>query len=188
MARILIELFLCCLPTIFIFLTLYQISNWKTNIFHWGLIVFESSDSFPSEIPEHLTNKVIEHEGIIFKFISQKNGLFQAKVIGRRPRKDNDGPSSISGIFPLLGEIILDKSGVAKVILRIPYSSISLFVSTIISLLGFILLSQETNIDFFSILVSLFLFGGFAYVLFNIEKENLQSGHQRIKKYILKNM
>jgi len=131
--RILIEALLCGLPIALLFLSLHQITNWEINSFRWGIIILEFSEPFSNKIPEQLTNKIIEHKGITFKFISQKLGLFQAKIQRRSLESDH---ISGSGGFPLLGEIILSKAGVAKIVLRIPFYIVFLYICALIAVFG----------------------------------------------------
>jgi hypothetical protein len=183
--RILTEALLCGLPIVFLFLSLYQISSWKINMFRWGIVIFTFSEPFPVKIPTHLTNRIIEYKGLTFKFVSRKLGLFQSKIIGRRLILRDEQPTS--GIFPLLGEITLYETGVAKVILRIPNSVIFLFIGIITALIGLKALSKDGGIDISSIIMGMFPF--FIFIAFGlfVEKTQLEYGVQKIKEYILEN-
>lgn len=181
--RIFAESLLCGLPIFLLFLSLYQISSWKINMFRWGMIIFKSSMPFAHKIPKHLTNKIIEYDGLTFNFVSQKLGLFQSQIIGRRLN-----PPPISGMFPLMGEIILGETGDAKVILRIPNSVVLLFICSIISITGFTVLSKNITTDFLSIIIQACLITSALVFLVCVEKTQLESnGVQKMKEYILKN-
>ena len=186
MLRILAKALLCGLPIILFFISLSQISSWKIGLFRWGIVVTEFSESFPVKIPEHLTNKIIEHKGITFKFVSQKQGLFLATIIGRWTNHPSAAYSSTLGICPLLGEINLDKAGVAKVILRIPNSIILLALCILIALIGFTILSKDVA-DPSSIMMGILVITIFFAISFFMEKTQLSTGIQKIKEYILEN-
>jgi hypothetical protein len=185
MLRVLAEALLCGFPIVFVFLSLYQISSWKIGMFRWGIVVLEFSETFPTVIPEHLKNRIIEYKGVTFKFVSQKFGLFQSTIIGRRP-VPNDYSRTPSG-FPVLGEIILHESGFAKVILRIPHSIILLLLSVWIALFGFTALSKDIKIDLSGIFMETSMLFIFVVFLFLVEKAQLKYGVQKIKEYILEN-
>jgi hypothetical protein len=181
--RIFIEALLCGLPIFLLFLFFYQISNWKIDMFRWGMVIFTFSASFPANIPKHLTNRVIEYKGLNFYFVSQKLGLFQSKTVRRMLR--NPFPS---GLFPLMGEIILGEAGDAKVIMRIPNSVILLFICTIISAIGLTILSKDIKTDFSSIITGICLTTLLIVFLSYAEKTQLENRFQKIKEYVLKNV
>ena len=185
MGRVLIEALLCGLPIILFFISLSQISSWKLGLFRWGIVVTEFSESCPVKIPEHLTNKIIEHKGITFKFVSQKQGLFLATIIGRWTRHPSTYSSSLS-ITPLLGEINLDKAGVAKITLRIPNSIILLALCILLALIGFTILSKDVA-DPSSTMMGILVITIFLAISIFMEKTQLSVGIQKIKEYILEN-
>src|SRR5690349_9018264 len=168
MLRILIEALLCAPPFIFLFLSLYQTSSWKIASFRWGVVVLKFSEPFPIKIPNSCIGEIIEYKGIIFKFVSQKLGLFQAKVMGRNISPSHD--SLISGIFPIMGEIILDEAGNANMSLRIPYSTILMLICILIALFGFAAISRSISFDLSFMLTGILFIGSFTTLIFFMEK------------------
>jgi hypothetical protein len=181
--RILVESLLCGFPILFLFLSLYQFSSWKINMFRWGMAIFTFSEPFPVKIPKHLTNRTIEYKGLTFNFVSQRLGLFQSKIIRRRLN-----PPPISNVFPLKGEMIFGEAGDAKVILRIPYSVILLFICTVISVIGLTVLSKNIKADFLSTVIGTCLITLFVAFWSYAEKTQLENGIQIIKEYVFENM
>jgi hypothetical protein len=181
--RILAESLLCGLPIFFLFLSLYQISSWKINMFRWGIVIFTFSEPFPAKISKHLTNRVIEYKGLTFNFVSQKLGLFQSKI----GRLRINSPTMTS-VFPLLGEIVLGEAGDAKIILRVPNSIILLFVCTVISVSSLIVLSKDIKADFLSTVIGICLISFPVVFLFYAEKLQLKNGIQLIKEYVIENV
>lgn len=168
--------------SIFAFFIFYlkQIMSWTKSSFRWGMVVYKFQETFPFEPPKHLIDKTIELKGVTFKFVSQSAGLFQTTV--RRGRR---------GFFStlLLGEIVLDKTGAAKITLRLPFTFVSLFISIWIALIGWITLDKSSNADLTSTLYP--LGAGFIVVVifgiisFLIKKDDAHSGVRKIKEFIV---
>ncbi len=89
----------------------------------------------------------------------------------------------------LLGEIALDKIGVAKITLRLPFTFVSLFISIWIALIGWATLDKSNNADLTTTLYP--LGAGFVVIViigvisFLIKKDDAHSGVGKIKEYIV---
>jgi hypothetical protein len=176
----LFQALLCLLPLILFFLFSRQASSLSADAFRWGVTVFKFQESFPVDIPAELINQTVKFNGITFKFISQKTCFFQTIRAGMRRRAR----------FPiLLGEINLENSGNAKIILRIPFSIFFIIVSLIIATIGGFIL--DTNINLISALCQLGIGLVFAHVFsilfLLIEKESSHTALTIIKEYIIDN-
>ena len=115
------------------------------------------------------------------KFVSQKLGLFQSTVFNRRPASE-DYPL-VSSIFPLLGEVVLDEAGIAKIITRIPNSIVLLIICSLITFFGFTFLSNGIKAE------PAFAIGGILFIIvsFFMERSGVHVRFQKIKEYILEN-
>jgi hypothetical protein len=174
----LFQALLCLLPIIFYFLFLRQTSSLSSEAFRWGVTIFKFQESFPIDIPIQFINKAVEFNSITFKFISQETCFFQSKRAGARRRAS----------FPLLlGEINLDNSGIAKIILRVPFSIFFIIISLIIATIGGFILDINTNL--ISSLYQLGIGLVFAFIIsilfLLIEKESAHAALTIIKEYIV---
>lgn len=164
----------------FLIFHLKQIMSWTKSSFRWGIVVYKFHETFPIELPKHLINNTIEIKGVTFKFVSQSLGLFRTTT--KRFRR-------VLFSMLLLGEIDLDKTGAAKITLRLPYTFVSLFIGVWIALIGWTTLDKSHNADLTSTLYELgvvfIVFLIFGIISFLIKKDDAHSGVRKIKEYIV---
>jgi hypothetical protein len=106
---------------------LIQTTTWTLPSYRRGIVIYKhkSLGPFISKIPKELINQEIACEDIIFKFLTPNIGLFRVdtkiRMYGSR--------------FPtLLGEIELNPKSIARIRLRIPFSTILMLLALYIYL------------------------------------------------------
>jgi hypothetical protein len=161
--------FLLCIGLAFYYLI--QITTWTVPSFRRGVVVQRYTVSFPSTIPEELTNREIAFKNIIFRFISTGTGLFKAHppntLFKNRARNH----------FPwLLGEVQLDRKGFAQITLRIPLSKILILLAFFITLIYLFGVPNGSGLTM--------LFIVFSIMDFVREKENLREGFMTLKEKV----
>jgi hypothetical protein len=146
--------------------------------------VYKYLEQFPAEIPKEFINTEIACSNVTFKFISPNTGLFRAFP---QPRPFFSFKSHRKNYFPyLLGEIEINRKGVAQITLRIPLSiiltSLALFITVVTSNIDE---KFTTNSAFFGILdgVAIMIFiSVFSIIGFFMEKDDLHDGLIMLKK------
>jgi hypothetical protein len=175
----LFQALLCLLPVILLLLFLRQAWSLSADAFRWGVTVFKFEESFPVDIPAQLINQTVTLNGIAFKFISQKTCFFRStRAIKRRPP-----------YLLLLGEINMDNSGNAKIILRIPFSIFFIIISLIIATMGGFILDTNINLipSLYQLGIGLVSACIFFILFLLIGKESAHTALTIIKEYIIDN-
>jgi hypothetical protein len=154
-----------------LFYSLVEATTWTLLSFRRGIAVIDYFEPFMDKVPEEIVNRQIELDSISFLFVSQTNGLFrtQPKMSNRRPG------------FSLLGELELKENGEARVIVRVPSSSVLILITIFI---GFIILGVQEPSSIYGIVFLGILTGVFLLLFFLIEKDSLLFGLKKIKKYL----
>jgi len=165
------------------FMYFIQITTWTLPSFRQGIIVHKYREPFSGKIPKELMNREIALNNIIFKFISQNTGLFKA-----HPPLSFFKNTAKSYFPSILGEIDLNHKGVAQITLRIPLSTILIYVALCIAL---VISNIEGTFTINSFIPGV-LKGGFLTIIFSIffafgffrEKEHLHEGVMMLKESV----
>ena len=148
---------------------LIQITTWTLPSFRRGVIVHKYQATFPSRIPDELTDREIALKNIIFKFISPNIGLFKAHPPNSlfKNRARNHLPW-------LLGEVQLSRESIAQITLRIPLSIILILLALFITLIYFFGVPNGFGLAI--------LFTVFSAMDLVREKENLLEGFMMLQE------
>jgi hypothetical protein len=158
------------------FMYFQQITTWTPYSFRLGLVIRRYKKPIPGKIPKELIKKEIICNNILFKFNSPTKGFFRAFP---KPHGLFSGRRK-SYLPSMLGEININRSGIAEVSVRIPLSLILIIASLFLILVGSNIEGVFTLNAVMASVVKSFLvmaiFGVLFFINSDFEKMDLEGG------------